>query len=61
MKNCKTFGELFAEIRKLSESDKKRLMQCVACARNPKECGCDNRDEDENGMCKQYLPRRAGS
>lgn len=52
VKKCKTFGELFAEISKLSRSDKDRLMQCVTCMYNPATCGPD--DEDEHGNCKRY-------
>lgn len=34
----------------MTERDIKRLMQCVTCERNPRDCGCDDSDEDENGI-----------
>lgn len=34
-----------------------RLMQCIKCRYDPEECGCDELDEDENGMCKKYAER----
>ena len=39
-------------------SDLKRMKQCIDCARDPETCGCTDKDEDENGMCKKCLPRR---
>lgn len=38
----------------MTEHDIKRLMQCVTCERNPRDCGCDDSDEDENGLCTKY-------
>ena len=35
----------------MTEHEIKRLMQCVTCGRNPEDCGCDDSDEDESGMC----------
>ena len=31
-----------------------RFVQCVECKNNPKECGCTEKDEDENGYCMQW-------
>lgn len=33
----------------------RRLKQCLTCGQNPEVCGCDESDEDENGMCKQWV------
>ena len=41
-------------ISQMSAKDKSRLMQCVTCQNNPDNCGCDDNDEDENGLCKKY-------
>jgi len=32
-----------------------RLKQCITCRCDPEECGCDESDEDENGMCKKWV------
>jgi hypothetical protein len=37
----------------LSEQDKKRFAQCFNCV-NLCSCCLDEREEDENGMCKSY-------
>lgn len=31
-----------------------RLKQCITCANDPADCGCDDSDEDENGMCTKW-------
>lgn len=36
----------------------RRLKQCVTCERNPKTCGCDDADEDANGMCVKWAERK---
>lgn len=36
-------------------NDFKRLMQCLTCANDPETCGCDDSDEDENGMCRMFV------
>lgn len=33
----------------------RRLKQCIECGQNPECCGCDDSDEDENGMCTQWV------
>ncbi len=38
-------------------NDLKRMKQCIGCMRDPENCGCTEKDEDENGMCKRCLPR----
>jgi hypothetical protein len=35
----------------------RRLTQCMTCRHDPEECGCDDSDEDENGMCKKWMRR----
>ena len=42
------------EERRMTEHDIERLMQCVTCGRNPRDCGCDDSDEDEDGMCTKW-------
>ena len=39
----------------MSPKDKERLLQCVFCQRDPANCGCDENNEDENGLCKNYI------
>lgn len=38
----------------LTEHDIERLMQCVTCEKSPRDCGCDDSDEDEEGMCIKW-------
>lgn len=38
----------------MNEHDIERMMQCVMCKSDPEKCGCSEKDEDENGMCKKY-------
>ena len=38
----------------LTEDEIERLMQCVTCEKSPRDCGCDDSDEDENGMCIKW-------
>ena len=44
-----------AELSKMSEHDKSRLLQCVFCHLDPMKCGADEKDEDSKGMCKKYI------
>lgn len=48
-------AESFLSILGLSDNDKKRLCQCITCKHNPEVCGCDESNEDENGMCKEWI------
>lgn len=32
-----------------------RLAQCIACARDPRFCGCTEEQEDSRGLCKEYV------
>ena len=41
-------------ISELSMNDKVRLLQCVFCQHDAVICGCDETDEDANGLCKKY-------
>ena len=41
-------------IHGMSPRDKVRLLQCVFCNRDPINCGYDEKDEDENGLCRKY-------
>ena len=38
----------------MSAKDKTRLLQCVTCKNNPDDCGRDDKDEDNNGLCVKY-------
>lgn len=38
----------------MTEHDIKRLMQCLTCGKSPRDCGCDDSDEDSEGMCKKW-------
>ena len=40
----------------LSDHDKLRLLQCIYCMNDPNDCGCTEKNEDKNGMCKRYRP-----
>lgn len=42
----------------MTERDIKRLMQCVTCGKNPRDCGYDDSDEDENGMCIMWRGKK---
>lgn len=52
-----TAAEKFLKCLGLSDHDQKRFCQCVTCGKDPAKCGCDERDEDANGMCKQWERR----
>lgn len=39
---------------KVRLNDLKRLKQCVTCTMNPETCGCNEKDEDTNGMCQKW-------
>ena len=41
----------------MTEHDIERLIQCVRCEHDPKDCGRTESDEDENGMCMDYVDR----
>lgn len=41
----------------LSDSDLKRLLECVTCRNNPENCGCTESDEDVYGHCQKYKCR----
>ena len=41
----------------LSDSDLKRLLECITCQNNPYTCGCTESDEDEKGHCQKYKCR----
>lgn len=41
----------------LSEEDKKRLFQCASCKNDSTTCGCDESNEDDNGMCEKWERR----
>lgn len=38
----------------IPKKDKARLLQCVFCKRNSITCGCDETDENKNGLCQKY-------
>lgn len=40
--------------------DFERLIQCITCANDINKCNCTEKDEDEYGFCKQYVPRQKG-
>ena len=42
----------------LSDHDKLRLLQCVYCMNDPYDCGCTEKNEYKNGMCKKYIPQK---
>lgn len=44
-------------IANMSKQDQERLIQCIFCAEDPRTCGCDEKDEDEHGMCKKAKRR----
>lgn len=39
----------------ISPKDKVRLLQCAFCQQDPAICGCDENNEDEYGLCKNYI------
>lgn len=49
-----TQDDVKAQISSMSTKDKIRLLQCVTCQNNPDNCGCDDKDEDNNGLCVRY-------
>lgn len=38
-------------------NDLKRMKQCISCMRDPETCGCTEKDEDKNGMCKNHIAK----
>ena len=48
-------AELKEKIEGMSEQDKVRLCQCICCKHNPYRCGCGEKDEDKNGLCKHFI------
>ena len=47
--------DIKAQIHNMSAKDKERLLQCVLCKRNPMYCMSEDEDEDNNGLCKNYI------
>ena len=41
-------------LKEMFENLARRLDQCIVCEHDPRTCGCDDEDEDENGMCVQF-------
>ena len=41
-------------LKAVFENIARRLDQCIVCEHDPRTCGCDDEDEDENGMCVQF-------
>lgn len=41
-------------LKEMFENLARRLDQCIVCENDPRTCGCDEEDEDENGMCVQF-------
>ena len=41
-------------LKSMFEHIARRLEQCIVCENDPRTCGCDDEDEDENGMCVQF-------
>lgn len=38
--------------------DIERLIQCITCKNDPETCGCDDKDEDSEGMCVCWAERK---
>ena len=47
--------DIKAQIHSMSAKDKQRLLQCVFCKRDPMYCMSEDEDEDNNGLCKNYI------
>lgn len=41
-------------LKEMFENLARRLEQCIVCEHDPRTCGCDDEDDDENGMCVQF-------
>ena len=47
-------------VMSLSPYDRIRLLQCVFCDNDPETCGCTERNEDKDGMCRKYNRHKIG-